>query len=80
MGGLDSRCPIRVGEAVHLVSWIALTPALASAIDGDAALGVIAALESSPFFTAIVAPYLLGALLAAPITAVALWRERQLPV
>ena len=68
------------GQAVHLVSWVALTSALASALPADDALRLIAALESSPIFMTIFAPYLLGALLAPPIAAVALWRSRQLPV
>ncbi|SFS15594.1 hypothetical protein SAMN04487783_2079 [Agrococcus baldri] len=68
------------GQAVHLVSWIVLSQALAAALEPDAALGVIAAIESNGLFTVIFAPYLLGALLAAPLAAIALWRARLLPV
>lgn len=67
-----------IGQVVHLVSWGVLNDALAASAEASAALAVIEALESSWFFVLVFAPYLLGALLAAPIAAVALRRARLL--
>jgi hypothetical protein len=62
------------------VSWGVLNDALAASAEASAALAVIEAFESSWFFVLVFAPYLLGALLAAPIAAVALRRARLLGV
>ena len=69
-----------IGQMVHLVSWGVLNDALAASAETSAALAVIGAFESSSFFMLVFAPYLLGALLAAPIAAVALRRARLLGV
>ena len=69
-----------IGQMVHLVSWGMLNDALAASAETSAALAVIGAFESSSFFMLVFAPYLLGALLAAPIAAVALRRARLLGV
>ncbi|WP_166870682.1 hypothetical protein [Salinibacterium sp. ZJ450] len=68
-----------MGQFVHLVSWNVLSAGLAESVDGSAALAVVEAMEASWFFVLIFAPFLLGALLAAPIAAVALRRARLLP-
>ena len=69
-----------IGQMVHLVSWGVLNDALAASAETSAALAVIGAFESSSFFMLVFAPYLLGALLAAPMAAVALRRARLLGV
>ncbi|WP_353510403.1 hypothetical protein [Intrasporangium sp.] len=67
-----------IGQMVHLVSWGVLNDALAASAEASAALAVIEAFESSWFFVLVFAPYLLGALLAAPLAAVALRRAQLL--
>ena len=69
-----------IGQTVHLVSWGVLNDALAASAEASAALAVIGVFESSWFFMLVFTPYLLGALLAAPIAAVALRRARLLGV
>lgn len=68
-----------LGQMVHLVSWVVLNAALATSVEASEALAVVEAIESSWFFGLIFVPYLLGAVLAPPLAAVALRRARFIP-
>lgn len=70
-----------MGLSVHLMSWVVVMKALATAeIDPAAAMSVIATVEGDWFFWVIFVPFLAGVMLAPLVAAVALLRARVIPL